>query len=204
MAIADIEAPVTTVADQMQGLLSKSSPYIKTARSSAEQKANSRGLLNTSIAAGAGEKAAIESALPIASQDASAYNTMGTNVFQQKATEDLLGTETGHKSTLMAQEAAQASDLSAQEFGQKETLYDNQYDYETQLKQMEFTSEEVRAIGSSTTLLGDTLSSNIADVQRDASLGADAKTEIVAQLNEMYQSQVNSIGSIYGVSIEWT
>jgi len=204
MAIGDIDTNVTTVEDQMTGLLSKSSPYMKVARTGAKKQAASRGLLNSSIAAGAGEDAAIKNALPIAGQDAGAYNAMDTQVYQQKATEDLLGQETGYKSDLMTQEAEQDSDLLAQDFTQQRTLYDDQYDYNTQLKEMEFTSDEIQAIGSSTTLLGDTLSNNITDIQRDASLGADAKTEIVAQLNAMYQSQINSIGAIYGVPIEWT
>ena len=204
MAIGDIDTNVTTVEDRMTGLLSKSSPYMKVARTGAKKQAASRGLLNSTIAAGAGEDAAIKNALPIASQDAGAYNAMETQEYQQKATEDLLGQETGYKSDLMTQEAQQVSDLSQQDFTQQRTLYDDQYDYNTQLKEMEFTSDEIQAIGSSTTLLGDTLSNNITDIQRDSTLGAAAKTKIVKQLNAMYQSQINSIGAIYGVPIEWT
>ncbi len=59
-----------TVEGRMAGILSRGSPYIESARSRAMQTANRRGLLNTSIAAGEGERAAIESALPIVQQDA--------------------------------------------------------------------------------------------------------------------------------------
>lgn len=62
-----------TVAGQLEGLLSSDSPYINEAEARAMQTANARGLLNSSIAASEGEKAAIQSALPIASQDASTY-----------------------------------------------------------------------------------------------------------------------------------
>ncbi len=58
------------VGKQLTGLLGKSSPYLTAARTGAMKTANSRGLLNSSIAAGAGENAAIKSALPIASQNA--------------------------------------------------------------------------------------------------------------------------------------
>ena len=60
----------TTVAGNLEGLLSSKSPYMENARSRAQQEMNSRGLLNTTMAGTAGEKAAIESALPIAQQDA--------------------------------------------------------------------------------------------------------------------------------------
>jgi hypothetical protein len=58
---------------QDNGLTYDDSPYIDRARLSAMEYANSRGLLNSSMAAGAGEAAAIDAALPIAQSDASAY-----------------------------------------------------------------------------------------------------------------------------------
>jgi len=59
-----------TVAGNLDSLLSNESSYIKRARAGATETANSRGLMNSSIAAGAGEAAAIDRALPIAQQDA--------------------------------------------------------------------------------------------------------------------------------------
>ena len=59
-----------TVSGQLQTLLGAESPYIERARTRAKQYANRRGVMNSSIAAGAGEAAAIDAALPIASQDA--------------------------------------------------------------------------------------------------------------------------------------
>lgn len=60
-----------SVRNQITGLLSAGSPLLTQARTGAAQAANARGLLNSSIAAGAGEEAALRVALPIASQDAS-------------------------------------------------------------------------------------------------------------------------------------
>lgn len=66
-----------TVAGQMRGLLAENSPYLQVARTGALQTAAGRGLLNSSIAAGAGEEAAIKQALPIAQQDAQTYADIG-------------------------------------------------------------------------------------------------------------------------------
>jgi hypothetical protein len=63
------------VANQLNSLLAQDSPYLQSARTRALQYAGGRGLLNSSMAAGAGETAAIDSALPIASQDASSFLT---------------------------------------------------------------------------------------------------------------------------------
>lgn len=75
------------VSGQLERLLSQDSPYLTAARTRATQLANKRGLLNSSIAATSGERAAIESALPIAQADAATYgqaqryNTDATNTF---------------------------------------------------------------------------------------------------------------------------
>lgn len=63
------------VSNQLSTLLNSDSPYLTAARTRAAQLANGRGLLNSSMAAGAGEAAAVESALPIAQQDAATYDT---------------------------------------------------------------------------------------------------------------------------------
>lgn len=58
---------------QLQGMLSANSPYLRDARNRAMRTANSRGLLNSAMAAGMGEEAAIGAAAPIAVQDAQTY-----------------------------------------------------------------------------------------------------------------------------------
>lgn len=72
-----------TVAGQMKGLLEQESPYLQVARTHAREAMNERGLINSSIAISAGEKAAIESALPIATADANIYNQAMTNTVNQ-------------------------------------------------------------------------------------------------------------------------
>lgn len=71
--------PEDTVAWQMDKLLDEQSPYITQARQTGKEYAASRGLLNSSMGAQASQRAAIESALPIAQQDASTYFSQGIN-----------------------------------------------------------------------------------------------------------------------------
>ena len=58
------------VSGRLTGLLASDSPYLERARTRGRQFANRRGLLNSSIAAGAAEASAIDAALPIAQGDA--------------------------------------------------------------------------------------------------------------------------------------
>lgn len=84
-----------TVAGQLEGLLDDDSLYRKNAETAALQTANARGLLNSSIAASAGTKAAIDSALPIASQDASTYYNQ--NIFNLSAKNQFALANTGYE-----------------------------------------------------------------------------------------------------------
>ena len=75
---AGIDESKATVSGQMTGLLNQNSPYMQAATAGAMRTANQRGLLNSSIAAGEGQKAAIESSMPIAQQDAGFYQGIHT------------------------------------------------------------------------------------------------------------------------------
>ncbi len=65
------------VENRLTGLLNQDNPYMQAARDSGLATAQSRGLLNSSIAAGSSQQAAIKAALPIASQDATTYANAG-------------------------------------------------------------------------------------------------------------------------------
>jgi len=100
---------VTTDANQLAqgrlgGMLSQNSPYLRDARNRAMRTANSRGLLNSAMAAGMGEEAAIGAAAPIAVQDAQTY---GLNARQN------------------AQELNKALDTNAQLYGTQAQLDTN-------------------------------------------------------------------------------
>ncbi len=60
----------SSVSDRLNGLLAQDSIYTQMAREGGVRTAGRRGLLNSSIAAGAGQAAAIAAAAPIASQEA--------------------------------------------------------------------------------------------------------------------------------------
>lgn len=63
-----------TVSGQLKTVLDTDSPLLQRARARAQEAANARGLVNSSIAVQSGEAAMIDAALPIASADASVYN----------------------------------------------------------------------------------------------------------------------------------
>lgn len=70
-----IDDAKSTVAGQLNSLLSTSNPYIQQNQKLAEETAGAKGLKNTTMSVLAGREAAINAALPIAQQDAQTYAT---------------------------------------------------------------------------------------------------------------------------------
>lgn len=74
--------PNELVANQLQGLLDGNSAYMKNARLRGAEYAASRGNLNSSIGAGASQRAALEAAMPIAQADADVYRQANQGNFE--------------------------------------------------------------------------------------------------------------------------
>lgn len=70
-------APNETVRSQLQQIIADDSPLMQQARARALQTANTRGLLNSSMALTAADSALYDAAMPIAQQDASTYARAG-------------------------------------------------------------------------------------------------------------------------------
>lgn len=70
-------APNETVRSQLQQIIADDSPLMQQARARALQTANTRGLLNSSMAMTAADSAMYDAAMPIAQQDASTYARAG-------------------------------------------------------------------------------------------------------------------------------
>lgn len=125
-----------TVEDRMTGLLAKDNPYMKVARTGAAQTANSRGLLNSSIAASAGEEAAIKSALPIAQQDAAYYQNLGQQKNQGAITSILNKEQGATESKLQAEQGEIQKGLYQTQGDITKQINDKLYQHQTTLAQM--------------------------------------------------------------------
>jgi len=67
--------PEELASHQLTGLLSRNNPYMQANEDAAYRRANSRGIMDSSMGLQAGRAAAIEAGLPIAMADAGAYGT---------------------------------------------------------------------------------------------------------------------------------
>ncbi len=114
-----IDPTKETVAGQVESIIKKDSPLMELAGTRAKQSANSRGLLNSSMAVQAGEAAVLDAAMPMASQDASTY---ARNRETNQATENQFKLEQG----MQELRGNQAKELAAIEAANQQLLQTNQ------------------------------------------------------------------------------
>lgn len=183
-ATSYIDQAKNTVAGQLTSLLSSDSPYIKQAEQKAKEQSASRGLLNTSIAAGAGRRAAIESALPIAQQDAETYNKFG---LQQQATENQLKQVQG--------EAIVSGELNKQQAAIAQTAQNIQNAFNSRLTGA---NEQSKAW---LTDLQNTHTANMEALKHQQNLALQQQ-QISAEKAESIRTQASSIMQNYQISVE--
>lgn len=125
-----------SVESRVASIASKDSPLNKMARSGAMQTANRRGIINSTMAAGAGEKAVLETALPIASQDAqTSFNTKMSN---QQATNQMRSQRlSGNQQAILAGQGAEyESELLDQRTGNESELLDQRAGHDIDMQQL--------------------------------------------------------------------
>ena len=97
------------VRNQMNGLMSAGGRYLSDARTRGANEGTKRGLLNSSLSAAGAEGAAIQAALPIASQDASAYRTAADMESGNEQQSTITGAQIAAQERSNAASAASAS-----------------------------------------------------------------------------------------------
>ena len=101
-----VDEAKSTVAGQLTSLLDQNSAYVNQARQQATEQASGRGLLNSTIAANQGQRAAIQSALPIAQQDAQTWANAQSAQQQAEYGQETIKTEAIVSGALVEQKAA--------------------------------------------------------------------------------------------------
>lgn len=189
-------APESTVAGQMTNLLDRENAYIRQARQRAMGQAASRGLLNTSIATGAGEQAAIQAALPIATQDAATFAQAASQNSQQATA--LLLEQLGIKGQL------DAADLDA-----ATKMMGIAMDNENKLLLTQITEDNKRALQSDAsiaTAYSNTMTS-IAQVYQNPDMSAYQQEQAAEYFMSSFKSYVEfqdvAGGSNYADQFDW-
>ena len=114
-----VDAAKETTAGQLQGIMAQDSPLMQQARAQAKQGMAARGLINSSMAQGAGVAAMLERATPIAAADAGTYSNQALT--NQQAVNTGGQFNVGQQNTFGLQKGAQTFATTEREAGQSFT-----------------------------------------------------------------------------------
>ena len=159
----EVSAPTETVSGQVDSILAKDSPLMQRARTMATQQMNQRGLVNSSMAQGAGVAAMIDRATPIAQQDAQTFSnrslanmeaTNQQNQFNVGQTNQLFqqGQEIGSRFEMQKLQESGADTRQVRDITSREAIAQleqagitNRFDQELALKSDMFNVEQINA-----------------------------------------------------------
>lgn len=225
--MAGIDESKATVSGQMTGLLNQNSPYMQAATAGAMRTANNRGLLNSSIAAGEGQKAAIESSMPIAQQDAGFYqgiHTQNAKTISDSFLNNQIGELDYNKSVANAEltGALTAQDYAGKFALQKLSDYaqerrveiDNAFKLNMNADNLDSAERQqlLNIQGAASTnltssierIMRDTnISGTVSVVQNGRTVKIDAKQAAIETLMSGYKSTMNTAAALVGLKLTW-
>jgi hypothetical protein len=212
--------PNQTVASQVKGIIDDNSPLMQQAQTRALQQANSRGLMNSSLAVGAGQDAVIAAATPIATADAATYARAGeTNAgYQQQAglanqnASNQVSAQNSQLATSTSMgNAAEANKINQIDAQQKGDLARIAASGEVQQKLAAFSASAAKDLAnieaqykgltqasSSAASVMTTTTAAIARIMEDTSLDAAGKQKAIDTYNTNAKISLSIIGSLAG------
>ena len=168
--------PDQTVESRTQGIIASNSPLMQLAESRAMQQANSRGLINSSLAAGAGQTAVMDAATNIAKQDAATSSNAALTNAKAANDAEMMNTDAINKASTANLGAASNQHLAG---------------IEAQYKQL------TQGSSSAASILNNAQQS-INAIIANTNLDATAKNKAVADIRANLQNSMNMIGALSG------
>lgn len=201
-------SPNATVAGNLRDIIAEDSPLMQQADLLARQNANARGLLDSSIAEGARQQALIETALPIAQQDAQQRFQAAASTQQAQNTAALnnsqLNTQTSQQNAGLVATAlgqnAQAANAQALAFLDRNSqlqMAQLSSDTQKQLQTLTTQNQQLLQENSSAATMFANVVTQLGAIAQNATLSPDAKNQATAtQINMLNQGlqQLSKVG----------
>lgn len=178
-AAQTVITPDMTTSGQFQKLTAAGSPIIAQAQNQSDQNWNARGLLNSSMAAEAGQQAGYNAALPIAQADASANLAAASdNTKQQNA---LTSTAMGSATSLTNTGVTAAN---------SQLIANTEANYKVN-----------QTLQASVAQLQSNYTSQRSAIMQNTTMDAASKTAALTALDNQYKSDANMLGSVAGIDL---
>lgn len=188
--LGTVNTGTDTVSGQLDKILSQDSPLMQSAGQRGAQLAQSKGLLNSSMGVEAGQKAVIDTALPIAQQDAATFSQQRTTNQQAGNAASQFGAASANTAAISNAGASNDRSLQTLKGTQAQGLADTEANYKT-LLQTSASAAQTFAQASK----------NINDIMNDATTSPEFKQSGIAKANETLRNTLSVLGSIANLNL---
>lgn len=170
-----------TTADNVNKMLATDSPFVTQARSAGMDTANQRGLLNSSIAAGASQKAAYDAVTPIATADAS--------ITAQK--------------DLSAQSYNQNKSIQADQIASTEKIATQSRDKDLTVADMNVRSNAQDKVAQASQNYASVYASMVNNINANKDIPAASRDIYLANAKTFYDNSMRLTEQTYNVQLNW-
>lgn len=187
-----VDPATQTVAGQVDSILAGDSPLMQRARTMATQQMAQRGLVNSSMAVGAGQAAMIDRALPIAQQDANTYNAVASENMAARNQAGVFNAGAQNQSSLQTSQQKFAGAQADLDRAQQLVLSNNSIEAQKQLQvaQQQFAAAQADLDRTQQTNLQNSQQTFQQSMQNDAQVFQQSMT-LLQQSFQASQSQLD-------------
>lgn len=213
------------VSKRVTGLMSQDSPLMRQATTAGMTTASRRGLINSSIAAGAAQDAALKYVVPIASQEASQISTANNNLANNNASAAQLASSLASQEKISAENNAADWQKTQASLASQEKLNTANLNSDWQKTQASLASQEKiatannqaeadktastlkaqerAALVDALTKAQDSYTTGITNTLQNDKITAATRNSAQADIAARYSAAVKTLESIYGTTLSW-
>lgn len=213
--LSNLEVPTTTsVSDKVAEITSQENPLMKQAKSSGLQTAAGRGLLNSSIAAGAAQNAVISAATPMAQQDVQQEFQAKQNAANQnwQAGENTLARE--QEKALQQQQQTWQSGETALSREQEKALQQTEQTWKTEqtaldralqekLNTSNLAAAEREAASNLLTSMDQLYEQSYYSIMANTNLTATQRDTYLKDAKALREKRLGLLEQMYSINIDW-
>lgn len=190
------------VTNQLSSIMGENSPLLQRAKASALEAANSRGLLNSSMAVGAATGAVLDRATPLAQSNAATIsNVKNQNLANEQQTEL---TNTANQQNTNQFNSTQANNTSIVNASEQNKVLSQMMDQQNKLQLADIEAQYknlMQSQASAMTLYQQSVK-NISEILMNPDLTETAKKSAVTNQNSLLQSGMKIIGAMGGLNLD--
>lgn len=196
--VAAFDPATQTVQGQIKGIIDANSPLMQQAETRSLQQSNSRGLINSSMAVGAGQAALYDAAMPIAASDASAYNqNQQFNIGQENQFKNASNAQ-GFDMAKMDKSFEQNKMQLEQKFGYDALLTKMQADSALETNKIQAQYKNLTQASASLTSIANNASDKIHQIMMNPDLDSASKQAAIDSYNANTVKSMQLVGAFAG------